>query len=129
MRFECKKISINDEALGCQVIFSEKADAGIYPENMSLQEMIESRDKYLLLQRFYPEDEYDKDICYMETHDQDFSGHFKDYEMVLSKSKFELVMQKGHIEISINPKKKEFEDLKKILLLLSIAGGKLIINE
>ena len=129
MKFECKKISINDEALGCQVIFSEKADAGIYPENMSLQEMIESRDKYLLLQRFYPEDEYDRDTCYMETHDQGVCGHLKKYEMVLSKNKFELILQKDHIEISISPKKKEFEDLKKILLILAIAEGKLIINE
>ncbi len=129
MKFECNKISINDEALGCQVIFSEKADAGIYPENMSLQEMIESRDKYLLLQRFYPEDEYDRDTCYMETHDQGVCGHLKKYEMVLSKNKFELILQKGHIEISISPKEKEFEDLKKILLILAIAEGKLIINE
>jgi len=129
MNFECKKISINDEALGCQVIFHEKADAGIYPENMSIQEMIDSRDKYLLLQRFYPEDEYDRDTCYMETHDQGVCGHIKKYEMILSKSKFELVLQKEHIEISISPKGKEFEDLKKILSILVITEGKLVINE
>ena len=129
MNFECKKISINDEALGCQVIFHEKADAGIYPENMSLQEMIDSRDKYLLLQRFYPEDEYDRGICYMETHDQGVCGHLKKHKIILSKNKFELVLQKDHIEISISPKGKEFEDLKKILSILVIVEGKLVINE
>ena len=129
MKFECKKISINDEALGCQVIFSEKTNAEINQEDMSLQEMRESTGRYLLLQRFYPEDEYDSDNCYMETHDQDFCGDLKNYEMVLSKNKFELILQKDHIEISISSKEKEFEDLKKILLILTNAEGKLIINE
>ncbi len=129
MKFKCNRISINDEALGCQVVFSEKANTGIYPENMSLQEMIESKDKYLLLQRFYPEDEYDRDSCYLETHDQGVCGHLRKYEMILSKNKFELVLQKNHIEISISPEKNEFENLKKILLILTVEEGKLIINE
>ena len=55
MKLNCIEISINDDDLGCQVTFSEKKDLGEESANMSVQEIIDSIGKYLLIQRSYPE--------------------------------------------------------------------------
>ena len=51
MKFKCKEIAINDEELGCQVTFSEKKDLREETANMSVQALIDSIGRYLLLQR------------------------------------------------------------------------------
>lgn len=61
MKINCIEISINDEELGCQVTFSEKKDLGEDSENMTVQEIIDSIGRYLLIQRSYPEDEFASD--------------------------------------------------------------------
>ena len=129
MELNCIEILINDDDLGCQVIFSEKKDLGEETENMTVNEIIESIGRYLLLQRSYPEDDYASGNYYFETHDKKLSGNLIDYEMILSRSYFELNIQNEKIEISINPTKKEFFELIKVLTILTNKNGRLIIND
>ena len=129
MKLNCIEISINDEELGCQVTFSEKKDLGEETANMSVNEILESIGRYLLLQRSYPEDDFATGNYYFETHDENLCGDLINFEMVLSKTKFELKLPKDNIEISINPTEKEFNELTKILPVLTNRKGKLIINE
>jgi hypothetical protein len=129
MKLNCIEISINDEELGCQVTFSEKKDLGEETANMSVKEIIESIGRYLLLQRSYPEDEFESDYIYFETHDENYAGELVDYEMVLSKKYFELKIPNEKIEVLINPTEKEYSQLKKILPVLTNNSGKLIVND
>ena len=66
MKLNCIKISINDDDLGCQVTFSENKRLREETANMSVSEIIESIGRYLLLQRSYPEDEFDNNNYYSE---------------------------------------------------------------
>jgi hypothetical protein len=129
MKINCIEISISDEELGCQVTFSENKDLGEESANMTVQEIIDSIGRYLLIQRSYPEFEDESDYIYFETHDEEFSGELSDYEMVLSREQFELKFIDGKIEVLINPTDKEYSELKKILPILTNKTGKLIIND
>lgn len=129
MKINCIEISISDEELGCQVTFSEKKDLGEESANMTVQEIIDSIGRYLLIQRSYPEFEDESDYIYFETHDEEFSGELSDYEMVLSRELFGLKLIDGEIEVLINPTDKEYSGLKEILPILTNTTGKLIIND
>lgn len=129
MNLNCIEISISDEELGCQVTFSEKKDLGEETVNMSVKEIIESIGRYLLLQRSYSEDDFESDYIYYETHDETFAGELVDYEMVLSKTCFELKFQNEKIKVHINPTEKEYSQLQKTLSILANHSGKLILTD
>lgn len=129
MKISCIEISISDEELGCQVTFSEKKDLGEETANMTVQEIIDSIGRYLLIQRSYPEFEDESDYIYFETHNEEFAGELSDYEMVLSREQFELKLIDGKIDVLINPTDKEYSELKKILPILTNKTGKLTIND
>jgi hypothetical protein len=129
MKINCIEISISDEELGCEVTFSEKKNLGEESENMSVQEIINSIGEYLLIQRSYADFEDEGDYIYFETHNEEYAGELNDYEMVLTKERFELKLLNGVIEVLINPTDKEYSELKKILPILMNKTGKLIIND
>lgn len=127
MKLNCIEISINDDDLGCQVTFSEKKDLGEESANMSVQEIIDSIGKYLLIQRSYPE--FESDYIYFETHNEEYAGELVDYEMILSKERFVLNLLNEKIEVLINPTDNEYSELKQILPILTNKSGNLIIND
>lgn len=129
MKINCIEISISDEELGCQVTFSEKKSLGEKAAHMSVQEIINSTGKYLLIQRSYPDYEDESDYIYFETHNEEYAGELSDYEMFLSKERFRLKLQNGEIEVLIKPTDKEYSELKKVLSILTNKTGKLIIND
>lgn len=129
MNLNSTEISISDEELGCQVIFSENKDLGEETADMSVKQIIESIGRYLLLQRSYPENNFENDYIYYETHDENFAGELIDYEMVLSKNYFELILQNEKIEVIINPTEEEYSKLKEILPILTNNSEKLIIKD
>lgn len=133
MKFNCKEISINDEDLGCQILFTENADIDFKSENMSVKETMEATGKYLLIQRFYLEDDfednYESGNSYYETHDKNLCGDFKDFELELSRQFLVLKFLTGNIEISIQPTEMKFTELKTLLPVLTNKKGKILINE
>ena len=129
MKFVCKEISISDEELGCQVTFSENEDLGPETANMSLKEIEESIGKYLLLQRSFPEDEFEEDNYYFETHDENLCGDLENFKIILSRQSFKLKLDGEIIEISINPTNKEYIELSHILPIIINNQGGLIIND
>jgi hypothetical protein len=129
MKLDCKEISIIDGELGCEVTFSENGELGSKIEKMSFKGIIDSIGRYLLLQRSYPEDDFDRDNYYFETHDENLCGDLKDFEIELSRQSFILKFDSEIIEILINPSDKEFADLKSVLRIIINKRGNLIINE
>ena len=105
IEFECKKISVITDDLGCTIIFSEFVN-----ENPN--------EKYVLLQRTFPEDEFEEAYRYLETNNHNFGGELKTREVFLSKSKFNLKTKKGNIVLIINPTEKEYLDLKEAVQII-----------
>lgn len=129
MKFNCKEISINDEDFGCQILFTENAESGSESGKISINETMESTEKYLLIQRSYSEDDYESGNSYYETHDENLCGDFDDFELELSRQFLVLKFPTEIIEISILPTEKEFAELKTLLPILTNKKGKLIIDD
>jgi len=127
MKFDCKEISISDEELGCQVTFSETPDIGAATENMTFKEIEESIGKYLLFQRFFPEEDYDSDNSYFETHDENLCGNIEDFKIKLSRHSLKFLIDSEIIDVSINPTDFEYSELKRILPIIITNHGELII--
>lgn len=128
MKFKSKAITIHDEEWLSGITFSEHQDLGSETKNMSIDEIVESTGRYLLLQHSYPEDDFDTHNYHFETSDYFFDGNLVEYEMVLSRTHFEFKTLNRSVLISINPSDEKFALLKKILPLLTNGNGKLVIN-
>ena len=74
MKFDCKEISISDEAFDCTLTLSEVKDNAAEQIGMSLEQIMSSSGKYLPLQRTYPEDDFENDSYYFETSEFDKAG-------------------------------------------------------
>tara|TARA_R110002096_G_C14560600_1_gene719878 strand:- start:872 stop:1261 length:390 start_codon:yes stop_codon:yes gene_type:complete len=129
MKLNCVEISISDEEFGCQITFSEKKDLREETIGMSVKDIEESIGRYLLLQRTYPEDEFESDYIYFETHNEEYAGELIEYEMALSRNNFMLKLQNEKIEVEINPTDREYSKLKEILPILTNNSGKINVNE
>ena len=129
MKFDCKEISISDEEIGCTLVLSEKEEEANYSEGMTIDQIMSSIGPYLLLQRTYPEEEYEKDYYYIETSDLDNTGELKDFIIDLYRTKFQMIHEDEIHEIGINVNDKEYENLKAILLKLTNNIGELIFHD
>ena len=128
MKFDCKEISISDEEFGCTLTLSEKEDNGASETGMTIHEIITSTGQYILLQRTYPEYEFESDYYYIETSNPNKSGEFKDFSINLYRTQFLMTYDNEIFEISINASNQEFESLKKILEKLTNKKGQLIVH-
>ena len=99
MKFDCREISISDEAFGCTLILSEKNDNAAEQMKMSIDQITNSSGQYLLLQRTYPEDDYENDYYYFETNDFDKSGELKSFKIELNKNRFLMQKENDFFEI------------------------------
>ena len=115
MRFDCKKISINDDELGCSLTLSENKDDGISQMEMTTEEILNSIGQYIMLQRTYPEDQFEEDYFYFESSDFDKSCELNDFVINLSRKVFQLTFEDINIEIKICVDDHIFEKLKQIL--------------
>ena len=115
MKFNCKEISINDEAFGCTLTFSEKIEDGKAQAKMTIEELMNSMGQYVMLQRTYAEDEFEKDYYYIETNDPDKCGDLKNFKITLSRTKFLMTYDNELFEITINVDNQQFENLKKAI--------------
>jgi hypothetical protein len=128
MKFDCKEISISDEIFGCRLTFSEERENAVEQMKMSLDQQMRSSGQYLLLQRTYPEDDFENDYYYFETNDPDKSGELELFEIELNRNRFLMRWEKESFEIAIHPTDAEFDNLKEILVKLAQDKGKLLIQ-
>ena len=127
MNFVCKEISINDEAFGCTVTFSEKEDSGFDYEE-TVEEIMNATDQYLMLQKTYGEDEFEEDYFYIESRDFEKSGELEDFEIFLTETEFIITFENEKYVIQISPNRKVFDELKKVLSEFTECKGKLNIK-
>ena len=128
MNFVCKEISINDEEFGCTVTLSEKEDNGFDYEE-TVEEIMNATYQYLMLQKTYGEDEFEEDYYYIESRDGKNTGELQDFDIFLTETEFIITLEDEKYVIKINPNRKIFEELKKVLLKITEHKGKLKIQQ
>jgi hypothetical protein len=119
MKFECKEISIVDEEFGCTVSFRENKDSYDYENEQSINQILSSIGQYILLQRTYPEDEFEKDYYYFESSESDKSGKLIDFTIDLCRTQFVMALNKELYEIQLNIDDPTFEKLKTVLTIIT----------
>jgi hypothetical protein len=134
MKFYCQDISIGDEEFGCSISLCENRDEH-NQENadkilkMSPSEVAESLGRYIMIQRSYPEDDFEKDYYYFETSDEAGSGELENFKIDLYPTRFLMYRDNDIYDIDIKPSKDEFAKLKKILKKIVNDRGELIVHD
>ena len=115
MDFKCEELIIEDEEFGCTVIFSDSK----FSENQfkTTEEIMNLEEKYLLIQRTYPEDDDDVDSYHIETSETDIDLVSDDIKMTVAidRERFKIDWPGAHLEIGLNLTDRELENLKEIL--------------
>jgi hypothetical protein len=116
MNFLCEELSITDDPdFGCQISFSDTRDEGDN-ENLTVEEIINSKEKYFLLQRSYSEGPYENDHYYIETTESDVELGIRD-KVVIEMSMDRIKINWSHAEIILGLKltEKEYTNLDRTL--------------
>lgn len=113
MNFQCEELIILDEELGCTITFSDSKSTD--DQFKTFDEIINSDIKYLLIQKTYPEDDYEDDCYHIESSESDTVLDSEDKIIVtLSRDNFEISWSGDHLKIGLNLTDKELKDLKGI---------------
>jgi hypothetical protein len=110
MNFKCKELSISNEPLGCTITFSDSIEQEFYKTHK--YDEINENEKYLMLQRAYPEDEFEKDYYTIELSDFDKSGELKEFRIELDRRKFKIEWNSLTAEIELEINKNEYENCR-----------------
>jgi|SRR5690554_3770559 len=115
MNFICKQLTIDDGGdFGCTIEFSDTI--GKSQENQSLTDLLYRKDKYFLVQRYYPEDFDEDDIYEVETTESDLELSYKDkLYFELNPERVRISMAHEVITIGLNLDQEEYKGLKKII--------------
>ena len=127
MNFKCKELTISDEYLGCTITFSDSIEQEFY-ETHDYDEINEN-EKYLMLKRTYPEDEFENDYYTIELSDFEKSGELKEFKIKLDQNIFKIEWDSKKAEIELDIDNKEYDRLVKALKIVTNNRGQLIINE
>jgi hypothetical protein len=112
MNFQCKQLTIADQEFGFTIIFSDSKS--VDDQFKTVEEIMNSEEKYLLIQRSYPEEDDDLDFFSIETSETDTELSPRDKMIVrLSPNKFEIDWSGDHLEIGLNISDKELKKLRK----------------
>lgn len=115
MNFQCEELIIEDEEFGCTITFS---DSKISEDQFkTAKEIMNSEEKYLLIQRTYPEDDNDVDNYHIETSETDVELISDDIKMTVTidRERFKIDWPGAHLEIGLNLTDQELKSLEKIL--------------
>ena len=114
MRFKCEELLIQDEEFGCTITFSDTKTSE--DQFKTDEEIMNSEEKYLLIQRTYPDDEYDSDNYHLETSETDTEFFSDDIMTVaIQRKKIEIDWNGAHLEIELSLTDKEMLKLQETL--------------
>ena len=115
MILKAKSVKISDEALGCQIIFSDTEP-----------QFDNDDEKYILIQKFFDDDiDEAENYCYIESLDEEIIGHYNKLEATLKRDYLELKLKKRIIKIYFEIEEKQFNELKSVLKIILYDLGKI----
>lgn len=128
MKFYSKKIEIENDEFGYTLTFNE--DETDYESEMkkSINELMNLTQKYILLQRTYREDDFEKDYYYFETSEFDKACELKDFLINLYRTNFELTLNENFYQVQFKVNNHKFEQIKQSLKEITNGTGTLIIH-
>jgi len=126
MNFKCRELSIANEPLGCTITFSDSIEKEFYKTHK--YDKINENEKYLMLQRTYPEDDFEKDYYTIELNDFDKSGELNEFRIELDRREFKIEWNSLTAEIGLEINKNEYEKLVEALKIITNTKGKLIVK-
>ena len=125
MNFYSKVIDISLDEFGCTLTFSEE-EHEYENERRPINELMNAIGKYILLQRTFPEDDFE-DNCYtFEPADFDKACELKDFIIDLYPTAFELTINGDFYQVQFREDDKKFEQIKSAVEL--ITNGRGILN-
>ncbi|TAJ12285.1 hypothetical protein DMA11_13625 [Marinilabiliaceae bacterium JC017] len=110
------ELSITDDPdFGCTVQLSDTKDEE-YQKELTMEQIMNSKEKYLLLQHSYPEEYDNTDFYYLETTETDTELGDNDRMMInMSKNEISFQWAGDQVNIGLNLKDAEYNYLKEIL--------------
>lgn len=115
MDFQCEELIIEDGEFGCTITFSDtKTSEGQFK---TAEEIMNSEEKYLLIQRTYPEDDDELDNYHIESSETDIELLSDEVEMIveIDPKRFKIQFPGAQLEIGLNLTNKELKNLERIL--------------
>jgi hypothetical protein len=112
--FQCIELTIQNEEFGCTVTFSDSKSAD--DQFKTEEEIMNSNEKYLLIQRTYAEDEYDKEHYHIESSES--NANFDPHEKIIisiNHNRLEAKWSGEEVLIGLNLKNQELENLLRVL--------------
>jgi len=128
MKFNSKEIQIDNDEFGYTLTFSEDENDYESKMNKSAKELMHSTQKYILLQRTYPEDDFEKDYYYFEPSDFDKACELKDFVINLYRTSFELTLNGDFYQVEFKVDGHKFEQIKQSLEKITNGTGTLTIH-
>ena len=114
MRFRAKYVSASESGDYYQVTFENTDPAGDAAD-------VDGPDSpYLLIQRQF--EDLDWGLCYFETHDEEYIGHFRLRSIEFSPSRFLLEIARNRnnkIEVIFDIGQSEFEEVQRVIDIIS----------
>ncbi len=128
MKFYCNEIQIEDGEFGCTLTFNE--DEYDYEKEMrkSTKELMNSTQNYILLQRTFPEGNFEDDYYYFEPSDFDKACELKDFIIDLHPTSFELTLNGDFYQVQFKEDNNKFELIKSALEIITNGRGTLTIH-
>ena len=127
MTFHSKEISVTNEEFGCTIKFKEDVTDIELELKKSFEELINSKETYILFQRTYAEDRFEKDYTYFESSDLDKSCELKNFVIHFHKTKLEMSLNREVYKVEFEVGDKKYEELSNALKIITKGMGKLII--
>jgi hypothetical protein len=114
INFKCIELTIQDEELGCTVIFSDSKSAD--DQFKTEDELMKSEEKYFLIQRTYAEDKCDMEYYYIESSES--NKGFETSEKIkinINDNRVDINWFDEQVIIGLNLKNQVIENLLRIL--------------
>ena len=128
MKFYSKEIQIEDGEFGYTLTFNEDKTEYKKVSRKSTKELMNSTHKYILLQRTYPEDEFETDYYYFEPSNLDKACELKNFKIDLYRASLELTLNGDFYQIQFIEDDLKFEQLKLALNIITNGTGSLTIH-
>lgn len=128
MNFFSKEIEIEDGEFGCTLTFNEDKTDFESEMRMSSKELMNRTQKYILFQRTYPENDFERDHYYFEPTNFDKACELKDFVMNLYRTRFELTLNGDFYQVQFKENDAKFEQLKSALKIITNGKGTFTIH-
>ena len=115
MNFKCERLSITDDPdFGCTIQFLDSKETN--DEILTIEKILHPQNKYVLIQRSYPEDDHENDWYLVESSESDTELNYLDKIIIkLRRELIEISWSGEKVTIGLDLSEKEYLQLENTL--------------